>query len=372
MSMSVPFFTGFLRRRRETKDFTTQTEADLIKALEVQESANANDLEVQYTKNIGAIQKSLLESYVENHDKNLSFGGSNISTQLLGLVQNGTLDGKDLDANTINSLIQQPVFKFKKPDDKNPTEFLFDLQTQYVENKAKFNEYFSENTDDFASLTSAFITSIANYDKQFRVQTDAGKITLTPSFETQFASLLEIPQFANALDVYLGQKKQMEIARLHGDDNKINDIVSVETKVDDVDLTMNIATEGITPSLIGLNNDEVGNDKLQKVLDFMTINDPDGRSKDTLKNEIQIDGNSVNEYAKALVVALPFATKLNTATNADVANLSNYIAGKDVIIDGNVFQTDFFKGDEARVADLFLFMSTKKNVVNQGNMVQTT
>ncbi len=34
MSMSVPFFTGFLRRRRETKDFTTQTEADLIKALE--------------------------------------------------------------------------------------------------------------------------------------------------------------------------------------------------------------------------------------------------------------------------------------------------------------------------------------------------
>mgnify|MGYP000421396440 CR=1 FL=1 len=65
-------------------------------------------------------------------DKNLSFGGSNISTQLLGLVQNGSLDGKDLDANTINSLIQQPVFKFKKPDDKNPTEFLFDLQTQYV------------------------------------------------------------------------------------------------------------------------------------------------------------------------------------------------------------------------------------------------
>ena len=372
MSMSVPFFTGFLRRRRETKDFTTQTEADLIKALEVQESANANDLDIQYAKNIGAIQKSLLESYVENHDKNLSFGGSNISTQLLGLVQNGSLDGKDLDANTINSLIEQPVFKFKKPDDQNPTEFLFDLQTQYVENKAKFNEYFSENTDDFASLTSAFITSIANYDKQFRVQTDAGKITLTPSFETQFASLLEIPQFANALDVYLGQKKQMEIARLHGDDNKINDIVSVETKVDDVDLTMNIATEGITPSLIGLNNDEVGNDKLQKVLDFMTINDPDGRSKDMLKNEIQIDGNSVNEYAKALVVALPFATKLNTATNADVANLSNYIAGKEVIIDGNVFQTDFFKGDEARVADLFLFMSTKKNVVNQGNMVQTT
>ena len=372
MSIIYPFVTGILRRRRETKDFTTQTEADLIKALEIQDSANANDLEVQYTKNIGAIQKSLLESYVENHDKNLSFGGSNISTQLLGLVQNGSLDGKDLDANTINSLIEQPVFKFKKPDDKNPTEFLFDLQTQYVENKAKFNEYFSENTDDFASLTSAFITSIANYDKQFRVQTDAGKITLTPSFETQFASLLEIPQFANALDVYLGQKKQMEIAKLHGDDNKINDIVSVETKVDDVDLTMNIATEGVTPSLIGLNNDEVGNDKLQKVLDFMTINDPDGRSKDMLKNEIQIDGNSVNEYAKALVVALPFATKLNTATNADVANLSNYIAGKEVIIDGNVFQTDFFKGDEARVADLFLFMSTKKNVVNQGNMVQTT
>ena len=372
MSVFYPFVTGILRRRRETKDFTTQTEADLIKALEIQDSANANDLEVQYTKNIGAIQKSLLESYVENHDKNLSFGGSNISTQLLGLVQNGSLDGKDLDANTINSLIEQPVFKFKKPDDKNPTEFLFDLQTQYVENKAKFNEYFSENTDDFASLTSAFITSIANYDKQFRVQTDAGKITLTPSFETQFASLLEIPQFANALDVYLGQKKQVEIAKLHGDDNKINDIVSVETKVDDVDLTMNIATEGITPSLIGLNNDEVGNDKLQKVLDFMTINDPDGRSKDMLKNEIQIDGNSVNEYAKALVVALPFATKLNTATNADVANLSNYIAGKEVIIDGNVFQTDFFKGDEARVADLFLFMSTKKNVVNQGNMVQTT
>ena len=372
MSIFYPFVTGILRRRRETKDFTTQTEADLIKALEIQDSANANDLEVQYTKNIGAIQKSLLESYVENHDKNLSFGGSNISTQLLGLVQNGNLDGKDLDANTINSLIEQPVFKFKKPDDKNPTEFLFDLQTQYVENKAKFNEYFSENTDDFASLTSAFITSIANYDKQFRVQTDAGKITLTPSFETQFASLLEIPQFANALDVYLGQKKQVEIAKLHGDDNKINDIVSVETKVDDVDLTMNIATEGVTPSLIGLNNDEVGNDKLQKVLDFMTINDPDGRSKDMLKNEIQIDGNSVNEYAKALVVALPFATKLNTATNADVANLSNYIAGKEVIIDGNIFQTDFFKGDEARVADLFLFMSTKKNVVNQGNMVQTT
>ena len=372
MSIAYPFLTGLLSRRREVRDFKTQTDADLIKALEVQASANANDLEVQYTKNIGAIQKSLLESYVENHDKNLSFGGSNISTQLLGLVQNGSLDGKDLDANTINSLIEQPVFKFKKPDDKNPTEFLFDLQTQYVENKAKFNEYFSENTDDFASLTSAFITSIANYDKQFRVQTDAGKITLTPSFETQFASLLEIPQFANALDVYLGQKKQMEIAKLHGDDNKINDIVSVETKVDDVDLTMNIATEGVTPSLIGLINDEVGNDKLQKVLDFMTINDPDGRSKDMLKNEIQIDGNSVNEYAKALVVALPFATKLNTATNADVANLSNYIAGKDVIIDGNVFQTDFFKGDEARVADLFLFMSTKKNVVNQGNMVQTT
>ena len=372
MSIIYPFVTGILRRRRETKDFTTQTEADLIKALEIQDSANANDLEVQYTKNIGAIQKSLLESYVENHDKNLSFGGSNISTQLLGLVQNGSLDGKDLDANTINSLIEQPVFKFKKPDDKNPTEFLFDLQTQYVENKAKFNEYFSENTDDFASLTSAFITSIANYDKQFRVETDAGRITLNPNLESQFASLLEIPQFANALDVYLGQKKQMEIAKLHGDDNKINDIVSVETKVDDVDLTMNIATEGVTPSLIGLNNDEVGNDKLQKVLDFMTINDPDGRSKDMLKNEIQIDGNSVNEYAKALVVALPFATKLNTATNADVANLSNYIAGKDVIIDGNVFQTDFFKGDEARVADLFLFMSTKKNVVNQGNMVQTT
>ena len=372
MSIAYPFLTGLLSRRREVRDFKTQAEADLIKALEIQDSANANDLEVQYTKNIGAIQKSLLESYVENHDKNLSFGGSNISTQLLGLVQNGSLDGKDLDANTINSLIEQPVFKFKKPDDKNPTEFLFDLQTQYVENKAKFNEYFSENTDDFASLTSAFITSIANYDKQFRVQTDAGKITLTPSFETQFASLLEIPQFANALDVYLGQKKQMEIAKLHGDDNKINDIVSVETKVDDVDLTMNIATEGVTPSLIGLNNDEVGNDKLQKVLDFMTINDPDGRSKDMLKNEIQIDGNSVNEYAKALVVALPFATKLNTATNADVANLSNYIAGKEVIIDGNVFQTDFFKGDEARVADLFLFMSTKKNVVNQGNMVQTT
>ena len=372
MSIIYPFVTGILRRRRETKDFTTQTEADLIKALEIQDSANANDLEVQYTKNIGAIQKSLLESYVENHDKNLSFGGSNISTQLLGLVQNGSLDGKDLDANTINSLIEQPVFKFKKPDDKNPTEFLFDLQTQYVENKAKFNEYFSENTDDFASLTSAFITSIANYDKQFRVETDAGRITLNPNLESQFASLLEIPQFANALDVYLGQKKQVEIAKLHGDDNKINDIVSVETKVDDVDLTMNIATEGVTPSLIGLNNDEVGNDKLQKVLDFMTINDPDGRSKDMLKNEIQIDGNSVNEYAKALVVALPFATKLNTATNADVANLSNYIAGKEVIIDGNVFQTDFFKGDEARVADLFLFMSTKKNVVNQGNMVQTT
>ena len=71
----------------------------------------------------------------------------------------------------------------------------------------------------------------------------------------------------------------------------------------------------------------------------------------------------MNEYANALVVALPFATKLNTATNADVANLSNYIAGKEVIIDGNVFQTDFFKGDEARVTDLFLFMSTKKNVV---------
>ena len=372
MSIIYPFVTGILRRRRETKDFTTQTEADLIKALEIQDSANANDLEVQYTKNIGAIQKSLLESYVENHDKNLSFGGSNISTQLLGLVQNGSLDGKDLDANAINSLIEQPVFKFKKPDDKNPTEFLFDLQTQYVENKAKFNEYFSENTDDFASLTSAFIASIANYDKQFRVETDAGRITLNPNLESQFASLLEIPQFANALDVYLGQKKQVEIAKLHGDDNKINDIVSVETKVDDVDLTMNIATEGVTPSLIGLNNDEVGNDKLQKVLDFMTINDPDGRSKDMLKNEIQIDGNSVNEYAKALVVALPFATKLNTATNADVANLSNYIAGKEVIIDGNIFQTDFFKGDEARVADLFLFMSTKKNVVNQGNMVQTT
>ena len=372
MSIAYPFLTGLLSRRREVRDFKTQTDADLIKALEVQASANAGDLDEVYAKNIGAIQKSLIESYAENHDKNLSFGGSNISTQLLGLVQNGSLDGKDLDANTINSLIEQPVFKFKKPDDKNPTEFLFDLQTQYVENKAKFNEYFSENTDDFASLTSAFITSIANYDKQFRVQTDAGKITLTPSFETQFASLLEIPQFANALDVYLGQKKQMEIAKLHGDDNKINDIVSVETKVDDVDLTMNIATEGVTPSLIGLNNDEVGNDKLQKVLDFMTINDPDGRSKDMLKNEIQIDGNSVNEYAKALVVALPFATKLNTATNADVANLSNYIAGKEVIIDGNVFQTDFFKGDEARVADLFLFMSTKKNVVNQGNMVQTT
>ena len=372
MSIAYPFLTGLLSRRREVKDFERQADADLIKALEVQASANANDLEVQYTKNIGAIQKSLLESYVENHDKNLSFGGSNISTQLLGLVQNGSLDGKDLDANTISSLIEQPVFKFKKPDDKNPTEFLFDLQTQYVENKAKFNEYFSENTDDFASLTSAFITSIANYDKMFRVETDAGRITLNPNLESQFASLLEIPQFANALDVYLGQKKQVEIAKLHGDDNKINDIVSVETKVDDVDLTMNVATEGITPSLIGLNNDEVGNDKLQKVLDFMTINDPDGRSKDTLKNEIQIDGNSVNEYAKALVVALPFATKLNTATNADVANLSNYIAGKEVIIDGNVFQTDFFKGDEARVADLFLFMSTKKNVVNQGNMVQTT
>ena len=106
----VPFFTGFLRRGRETRDFTRQTDADLIKALEVQASANANDLEVQYTKNIGAIQKSLLESYAENHNNNLSFGGSDISTQLLGLVQNGSLDGKDLDANTINSLIEQPVF----------------------------------------------------------------------------------------------------------------------------------------------------------------------------------------------------------------------------------------------------------------------
>ena len=135
MSIAYPFLTGLLSRRRELRDFKTQTDADLIKALEVQASANAGDLDEVYAKNIGAIQKSLIESYAENHDKNLSFGGSNITTQLLGLVQNGNLDGKVLDTDTVNSLIEQPVFKFKKPDDQNPTEFLFDLQTQYVENK---------------------------------------------------------------------------------------------------------------------------------------------------------------------------------------------------------------------------------------------
>lgn len=50
MSIAYPFLTGLLSRRREVKDFERQTDADLIKALEVQASANANDLDIQYAK----------------------------------------------------------------------------------------------------------------------------------------------------------------------------------------------------------------------------------------------------------------------------------------------------------------------------------
>lgn len=378
MSNLVPLLTGFLARGRQKRDLKSsqlfdieqakvQQAADLREALEVQDLKNVGDLEETALTNKANLSKLVLENYMDNNKDYMTFGGSDMTNKLLGLINSGEYDTKSIDTADIK---EDYAFRFSKPDKDDPTKFLFDVQGAITSNPDKFNKHFAENPDDLSVLRDGVLNSIANYDKAFRVIDDGGRITLTPAFKRQFEALFSIPEFDNALQSYLGQES-LKIMQSMSNDPDAKDMVTVETEVDGVPTDMNIVTKGLVPSVLGLPDDEAGNDTLKQVVNFMTLNDPEDRTANEIKNQIQIPGSDVNEYARALSFALPFGTKLNTASNLDTSILNNYLKGNRVTIGNNSYQTDYFKDNEQRVADLFLFMASKTKVTPQGNMNST-
>ena len=378
MSSFVPLLTGFLRRGRERRDLESEREftltqdvlqqkADEKTELAVQKLRNAGDLEEQALQNNATLSKVILDNYMDNNKDYLTFGGTDMTKNLLGLVTSGEFDTKPIDSSAIK---EDYTFRFSKPDKDNPVKFLADVQGAIATNPDKFNKYFSANPDDLSTLRDGIISSIANYDKAFRTEDDGGRVILQPAFKRQFEALFSIPEFDNALQSYLGQE-ELKTMQILSNDPDAKDMVTVETEVDGMPADMKIVTKGLIPSVLGLQDDEAGNDKLKSVVNFMTMNDPENRTPSEIKNQMQVTGSDINEFARAMVFALPFGTKLNTANNLDTSLLNNYLKGNRITVGNNSYQTDYFKENEQRVADLFLFMTSKTKVTPKGNMDST-
>ena len=214
MSNLVPLLTGFLARGRQKRDLKSsqlfdieqakvQQAADLREALAVQDLKNVGDLEETALTNKANLSKLVLENYMDNNKDYMTFGGSDMTNKLLGLINSGEYDTKSIDTADIK---EDYAFRFSKPDKDDPTKFLFDVQGAITSNPDKFNKHFAENPDDLSVLRDGVLNSIANYDKAFRVIDDGGRITLTPAFKRQFEALFSIPEFDNALQSYLGQE----------------------------------------------------------------------------------------------------------------------------------------------------------------------
>ena len=266
MSSFVPLLTGFLTRRRQTTDLKGTQAFDISKALQVQTLKNEGDLEEQALSNKATLSKAVLDNYMDNNKDYLTFGGSDMTKKLLGLINSGEYDTKPIDSNEIK---EDYTFRFSKPDKDNPIKFLADVQGAIATNPDKFNKYFSANQDDLGTVRDGIISSIANYDRQFRTEDDGGRIVLQPAFKRQFATLFSIPEFNNALESYLGQE-DLKIMQSLSNDPDAKDMVTVETEVDDMPANMKIVTKGLIPSVLGLQDDEAGNDKLQSVVNFIS------------------------------------------------------------------------------------------------------
>ena len=86
MSSFVPLLTGFLTRRRQTTDLKGTQAFDISKALQVQTLKNEGDLEEQALSNKATLSKAVLDNYMDNNKDYLTFGGSDMTKKLLGLI----------------------------------------------------------------------------------------------------------------------------------------------------------------------------------------------------------------------------------------------------------------------------------------------
>ena len=131
MSSFVPLLTGFLRRGREKRDLESEREftltqdvlqqkADEKSALAVQSLRNAGDLEEQALANNATLSKVILDNYMDNNKDYLTFGGTDMTKNLLGLVTSGEFDTKPIDTSEIK---EDYAFRFSKPDKDNPVKF---------------------------------------------------------------------------------------------------------------------------------------------------------------------------------------------------------------------------------------------------------
>ena len=234
MSSFVPLLTGFLRRGRERRDLESEREFTLTQdvlqqksdeksALAVQSLRNAGDLEEQALANNATLSKVIIDNYMDNNKDYMTFGGTNMTKDLLGLVTSGEFDTKPIDTSEIK---EDYAFRFSKPDKDNPVKFLTDVQGSLASNPDKFNKYFSENPDDLGILRDGIISSIANYDKQFRTEDDGGRVILQPAFKRKFATLFSIPEFDNALQSYLGQE-DLKVMQSLSNEPDAKDMVTV-------------------------------------------------------------------------------------------------------------------------------------------------
>jgi 5-methylthioribose kinase len=149
MSSFVPLLTGFLRRGRERRDLESEREFTLTQdvlqqkatektELAVQKLRNAGDLEEQALQNNATLSKVILDNYMDNNKDYLSFGGTDMTKKLLGLVNSGEFDTKPIDSNAIK---EDYTFRFSKPDKDNPVKFLADVQGAITTNPDKFNTF---------------------------------------------------------------------------------------------------------------------------------------------------------------------------------------------------------------------------------------